>query len=94
MVNLSMSIFISSEDLSTLFDASKLSDVSDKAEIEHEIESIARSCNLAANAGQKSIIWDKPISNEALSRLEQSNYKVKSDPNSAIPDSIYTISWK
>ena len=89
-----VSIFISNEDLNTLFDASKLSDVSDKAELEHEIESIARSCNLAANAGQKSTIWDKPISNEALSRLKQSNYTVKPDSNSAIPDSIYTISWK
>ena len=91
---MSVSIFISNEDLNTLFDASKLSDLSDKAELEHEIESIARSCNLAANAGQKSIIWDKPISNSTLSRLKQCNYSVESDPNSAIPNSIYIISWK
>lgn len=89
-----MSIFIPNSEISTLYDASKLSEVSDKADFEHEIESIARACNLAANAGQKSIVWDKPISATAIDKLKDKNYKVDVDLNAAKSNSIYTISWK
>lgn len=89
-----MADLIRGEDLNKLHEASELCEVADTAAETHELESIARLCNLAANTGEHWAIWDKPLSDTAKSKLQDLRYEIKSAPNAAVPDSIWYISWK
>lgn len=84
---------IQPQDMTTLYDASYLLQVSEGADLEHEIMTIAALCNNAANTGETRAIWDKPISPAAKAKLEEKGYTVSVIPNSAIKNSMYTIMW-
>lgn len=88
-----MTEYISKDDLSILQPASTLAEVSAGARLYHELHSIARACNLAANTGESSVLWDKPISDENRQKLEDNGYKLTQDDTSMYPSRTYTISW-
>lgn len=89
-----MAKLIDKSDISTLHTAEELRDVASSAESIHEIESIARACNLSANTGETSTTWDKSISQSAMLKLKSNGYTVTANPNSAKAESMYTISWE
>lgn len=91
--NSSTSKFIVQAELNVLKPATELAAVAANAVYNHELASIARECNLAANTGAVSVAWNKPISENAKKVLSDNGYRVQSVEFSAAKDSMYTISW-
>ncbi len=85
---------IQSKDMTTLYAADTLVDVADCAELAHEQMSIAHALNNAANTGEYSTEWNKPISKEMMQILESYGYLVETRTDTSITDSMYIIKWK
>lgn len=88
-----MAEYISVEELSTLQPAASLKEVASGAALYHELHSIARACNQAANTGQLSVSWDKSIHPDNLAKLKAQGYLIDKCTASIYPDSTYIISW-
>lgn len=79
------------EDITTLIPASDAKAVADGAADTIEEQTVAAAINTAANAGQHSITWSKPISNTLKSTLEDLGYRVISNVRAADPSCSWTI---
>lgn len=87
---------IPQEELPVLKSASDVKSVSDGAELEAELMAIAKLINSSANTGQYTVLYNHPISEDALAELEGKGYKVeqRSARFTADPETQYVISWK
>lgn len=85
---------IKPEDINNLHTAEELCEVADNAAKDHELSAVIRLCNLAANTGEHSAIWDKSLSKDTKAILEQKGYKVIQSKNSADPRYLWEISWR
>lgn len=87
-----MTDLIAQAELTNLLPASRLAEVSATAEQVHELAAIACNCNSAANAGQTSTVWNKPISEYAMNELRINGYIVEPQ-RSASPGNVWVIRW-
>lgn len=83
------------EELPTLVSASEAKSVADSAPFEAEKMALAKLINSSANTGQYRVLYNHPISDEALEELKSQGYEVikRSKLHSADPESQYIISW-
>lgn len=82
-------------DISVLKPAAELKTISANADYIHEVAAIARLCNLGANAGQKSAVWEHPMREDIRKMLTGDPYYYKVNPvqHTAQPNTLWTISW-
>lgn len=80
------------DELTTLKSASEVKTVADSAVATIEQQTVAAAINSAANTGQHSITWSKPLSDTLKATLEGLGYTVTSNRRAADPDYSWTIS--
>lgn len=74
---------IEHKQLATLLPASTVAAIADKAQLLHQEQEVAYLINSAANTGEKSVIWNKPMTDALKAILDGQGYKVTRMPNSA-----------
>ena len=84
---------IAPEDMTTLFSASDSKSTASSAALDLERMQIAHCINEAANCGEYSATYARPISSEMLQELEDENYEVTSPAPIAKPGDVSIISW-
>lgn len=84
---------IPNENISELHNAMEVLDVANNAEIDIERSAVARAINIAANTGSTRIPWNKALSDEVKSELEDNGYKVIARNNLGPTVGQYFIDW-
>lgn len=87
---------IAPEDLATLQSATSVKTVAESAPLDAEKAALAKLINSAANTGQMEVLYNHPISEDAVSALEGQGYTVtqRSSKITSSPEYQYVISWK
>ena len=85
---------IKPEDMATLQSAAAVKSVASAAVAELEEMQVAHCINEAANTGEYSAVYTRPISNTLRTKLEGQGYTLSSpSPIAKVGDEV-TISWK
>lgn len=84
---------IAPEDMTTLYSASSSKSTASSAVLDLERMQIAHCINEAANCGEYSATYARPISAEMLQELEDEKYEVTSPAPIAKPGDVSIISW-
>lgn len=84
---------IAPEDMTTLFSAADSKSTASSAALDLERMQIAHCINEAANCGEYSATYARPISAEMLQELEDEHYEVSSPAPIAKPGDVSIISW-
>ena len=87
-----MTSLIPMDELTELKAASEVKAVADEAVQIIEQQTMAAAINSAANTGQHSITWSKPISDALIAVLEGQGYRVTKNNRAADPSYSWTIS--
>lgn len=87
-----MTSLIPMDELTVLKSASEVKAVADEAVQIIEQQTMAAAINSAANTGQHSITWSKPISDALKAVLEGQGYTVTKNNRAADPNYSWTIS--
>lgn len=87
-----MTSLIPMDELTILKSASEVKAVADEAVQIIEQQTMAAAINSAANTGQHSITWSKPISDALKAVLEGQGYTVTKNNRAADPNYSWTIS--
>ena len=74
------------DEMTTLKSASEVKAVADEAISIHEQQSVAALINQAANSGQHSVIWNRPMTDELKKVLEGQGYKITKNNHAADPN--------
>ena len=89
-----VNLYTTPEELNTLHSAAQVKVVSEAAFEIQQRNSIARLINLAANVGEKSAIWNHPITDSIKKELEGQGYEL-TQPKRVAKDSVmWQISWE
>lgn len=86
-----MAELIPTEDISELKSAAEVKEIATEAISIHEKNSVARTINLAANAGQHEAVWMHALSDSLKEELEGLGYIVVPYPGAADPNKMYKI---
>ena len=85
---------IAPEDMTTLIMASQAKTIEEGAVAELEEMQVAHCINEAANTGEMTAYYAKPISQILLTKLESNGYTVTTPAPIAKPGDVTIISWK
>lgn len=89
-----LSELIQEEDINTLFPASEVKAVAQKAADIQELAAVTRAINLAANVGQLIVRWTNPLKSSTRDQLIAQGYKVTQLFDTAHPEYCWDIEWK
>lgn len=81
-----MASLIPIDEITTLKSASEVKAVADEALKIHEEQTVAALINQAANSGQHSVIWNRPMSEELEKTLKAQGYKILKNMHAADPE--------
>ena len=85
---------IAPEDMTTLISAAEAKTVASTAADELEEMQVAHCINEAANCGQYSAVYCRPLSTTMITKLETEGYTLTQPQPMAKPGDEYIISWK
>lgn len=85
---------IAPEDMTTLISAQAASAVAETAAAELEEMQVAHCINEAANCGEYSTVYARPISKDLITKLMGQGYTITSPNPIARPGDVSVISWK
>lgn len=89
-----VNLYTTPEELNTLHSAAQVKLVSEAAFEIQQRNSIARLINLAANVGEKSAVWNHPITDTIKEELEGNGYKLTQPKRIAKDYTMWQISWE
>lgn len=79
------------DEISKLHSASEAREVSEAANADQNLDAVARSINLAANTGERRIIWISTIHGNTMTALGLAGYTIERSP--CATGDRYVISW-
>lgn len=85
---------IAPEDMTTLITASEANTVALTAATDVEEMTVAHAINEAANCGETSVMYPRPISDTVLTKLKGNGYTITTPRPIAKPGDVIIISWK
>lgn len=89
-----VNLYTTPEELNTLHSAEQVKSVSEASFEIQERSAVARLINLAANTGEKTALWNHPLSVNLKKELESQGYKVIQPDRVAKENTVWQISWE